>query len=417
MHVLTVSNTYPPADISGVGSLVFELAHLFGEAGLGEAGDEHQDAHRVSVLTRHVPADDPYAVGVGGPKILFPLLAGWRFLRLASATPYDVVHLHESDGVMVAIFHRLARLLGLRAGRSRLAVTLHVSYVRERLSVRPIRADGKVVSTPTGSERVFAWFRAPLLSFLGKLTARLCDGIATPSKVTATEIEEDYGVSVDAAIPNGVSRWIARDATADEPAAGGSIDVEVDDPDSSAEGWPVVLFVGRLRTRKAAAVLLEAFAVLLRDWPQAQLIFAGNGELREALEAHAGTLGIASSTRFLGAVPRAEMDQWYRIADVFCLPSIYEGFPVTILEAMAAGLPIVSTTVSGIPEAIDDGVSGYLVEPESATALAAALARLAADRELTRSMGRNARRAVREQFSIQATGEAYLKLWQKLLDR
>ncbi len=408
MHILTVSNTYPPADISGVGSLVFELAHLFGEEGRGEA--KHGD--RVSVLTRHAPADDPYAVGVGGPKILFPLFAGWRFLQLARTTPYDVVHLHESDGVMVAVFHRLARLLGLRAGRSRLAVTLHVSYVRERLSVRPIRADGKVVSRPTGSERVFAWFRAPLLSFLGKLTARLCDGIATPSKVTATEIEEDYGVRVDAAIPNGVSRWIARDAEAVE---GDSASGEDDASNEDDSCWPAVLFVGRLRTRKAAAVLLEAFAILLRDWPQAQLILAGNGEHREVLEEHAEALGIAASTRFLGAVPRAEMDHWYRIADVFCLPSIYEGFPVTILEAMAAGLPIVSTTVSGIPEAIEDGVSGYLVEPENATALAEALARLAADPELTRTMGRNARRAVREQFSIEATAEAYLALWQKLL--
>ncbi|MEM7588091.1 MAG: glycosyltransferase family 4 protein, partial [Acidobacteriota bacterium] len=403
VHILTVSNTYPPADISGVGSLVFELAHLFGEQEPAE--------HRVSVLTRVVPPDDPYAIGVGGAKILFPLYAGWRFLKLAGSTPYDVVHLHESDGVMVAVVHRLARIFGLRAGRSKLAVTLHVSYVRERLSVRPIRADGKIVSRPTGSERVFAWLRAPLLSFLGKLTARLCDGIATVSKVTAGEIEADYRVPVDAAIPNGVSRWIARD-DAQVPVRDEGVDGEAE-----REGWPAVLFVGRLRTRKAAAVLLEAFAILLKDWPQAQLILAGSGEHHEALQQHAETLGIAPSTRFLGAVPRAEMDRWYQVADVFCLPSIYEGFPVTILEAMAAGLPVVSTTVSGIPEAIEDGVSGYLVEPESATGLAEALARLAADRELTRSMGRNARRAVREQFSIEATGAAYLELWQKLVAR
>jgi glycosyltransferase involved in cell wall biosynthesis len=111
------------------------------------------------------------------------------------------------------------------------------------------------------------------------------------------------------------------------------------------------------------------------------------------------------------------MGRWYRAADIFCLPSIYEGFPVAILEAMAAGLPVVSTSVSGIPEAVEAGVTGLLVEPEDAAGLTRALERLAADAELCRDMGNNARRLVRERFSIHRICAAYLELWQRLLPR
>ena len=133
------------------------------------------------------------------------------------------------------------------------------------------------------------------------------------------------------------------------------------------------------------------------------------------MEEQAEALDIASAVSFLGAVPRAEMDSWYGAADIFCLPSIYEGFPVVILEAMAAGLPVVSTTVSGIPEAIEDGVTGLLVAPEDAAALADALDKLAANPRLCSEMGQNARASLREKFSIETTGAAYMELFEHCL--
>ncbi len=397
MRILIVTSTYPPADISGVGVLVSELAHQL-------AGGDHH----VRVLTRRPPAGDPYALGVRGPKLLFPLTAGWRYLRLMAASPFDLVHVHESDGVFVVLLHRFARLLRRRSGRPPLVATLHVSYVRERRSVRAIRADGQVVSRPTAGERLFGWVRAPLLSLLGRLTGRLADAVVAVSRVTAGELEEDYGVAVEAVIPNGVSWW-----PPEHPSEG---DVAADSEDDAGP-WPVVLYVGRMRTRKAVAVLLEAFSRLLRSCPRASLILAGNGEHRDALERRTRTLGITPSVRFLGAVPREKMGHWYNVADIFCLPSIYEGFPVVILEAMAAGLPVVSTTVSGIPEAVDEGVTGLLVEPEDAGALAQALGRLADDAELCKEMGENARRTVRQRFSINKICAAYVDLWQDLLAR
>lgn len=398
MRVLIISMTYPPADISGVGVLVHELAHQLGDGG-----------HHVRVITRRPPKDDAYALGVWGPKLLFPLTAVWRYLRLAATSSFDLVHVHESDGVFVALILRCARLLRWRAGTSRLVATLHVSYVRERRSVRAIRANGRIVSRPTASERLFAWVRAPIHSLLGQLTGRLADAVVTSSRVTAGELEEDYGVRVAAVIPNGVSWW---PTDSDRPAGGGPTALESQDA-----SHPVVLYVGRMRTRKAVAVLLEAFSRVLKNYPRASLILAGNGEHREALERRVQTLGLDRSIRFLGAVPREQMGRWYDAADIFCLPSIYEGFPLVILEAMAAGLPVVSTTVSGIPEAVEEGVTGLLVEPEDADGLARALEQLAAAPELCKAMGTHARRMVQERYSIRKICGDYLNLWQGLVSR
>jgi len=386
MRLLIVTNTYPPAEITGVGALVYELAQQL-----------TADGHDAVVLTREAPEDDACAVATGGRKLLFPWNAGWRFLRLAQEKPFDLVHVHESDGVLVALALRLARWFGRPAGQARLMATFQVSYRRERLSVRPIRTDGRVVSQPTGSERLFAWGRAPLLSLLGRLTARLAEAVVAPSRVTAHELEEDYGAQGVVVIPNGVQ----------EVPEASQKDVDLE--------RPVVLYAGRLRTRKAVAVLVEAFAEL-RLRRHASLVLAGDGEHREALEQRVHELDLDGSVHFLGAVPRPDMLRWYATADLFCLPSLYEGFPVAILEAMAAGLPVVSTTVSGIPEAVQDGETGLLVPPENAAALAAALDRLAGDEILRNRMGEAGRRRVRETFAISKVCAAYMEQWQGLVD-
>ncbi|HXT52580.1 MAG TPA: glycosyltransferase family 4 protein, partial [Thermoanaerobaculia bacterium] len=189
MRVLLVTNTYPPADVSGVGTLASELAHRLGLGG-----------HFVTVLTRRPPPHDPHGQAVRGPKLLFPLLAALRFAR-SPRTPWDLVQVHESDGALVAVVLRLLRAFGVRAGQARLIATLQVSYVEERRAVRPILADGEVVSRPTPGERIFAWLRAPILALLGRLTARLADAVVAPSEATAAELRRDYGAARVEVIP------------------------------------------------------------------------------------------------------------------------------------------------------------------------------------------------------------------------
>lgn len=393
MRILIVSNTYPPADISGVGALVYELAHQLGARG-----------HAVSVLTRKAPPGDPYAVGTGGPKLLYPVLAGFSFLRLVLRQGFDLVHVHESDGVAVVVLLRFLRLFGLKA---RLVSTLQVSYRRERWSVRAVRSrgpegDGHLLSRPTPDEWLFAFVRAPIHAFLGRVTVWLSDALVAPSRVTAGELEEDYGARNVRVIPNGIR--------CEDLEAAGRRRLGAD----AGSRQPTVLYVGRLRTRKAVAVLLEAFVVVRRQMPAARLVLVGDGEQRAALEAQKAALGLGLEVQFTGALPREKIVDLYAAADVYCLPSLYEGFPVAILEAMAAALPVVSTTVSGIPEAVMPGQTGELVEPEDIAALARALLLLLEDPAKARAYGEAGRALLAERFSIEVVTRSYLELWQEV---
>lgn len=383
MRVAIVSNTYPPHDISGVGTLVAELAAQLRAAG-----------HQVVVLTRRAAPGDAAVRTTGGSKLLFPLAVARLFLRAAREAPFEVVHVHESDGIAVALLVRLARLLRRPSGRAVLVATLQVSYTRERRAVRAVRADGRVVSRPTPGERLFAWGRAPLLAGLGRLTARLADRVVAPSHATGIEIEEDYGARNVTVIPNGIAPLPSGGATAERP-----------------DGRPVILYAGRLRTRKAVAVLVEALARLRRDHPEATLVVIGDGEQRPALERQVRDHGLGRAVRFAGAQPRSAMAAWYAAADVYCLPSLYEGFPLAVLEAMAAGLPVVASAVAGVPEAVEDGVTGRLVPPEDVTALARALAEVAADPSAAQRMGEAGRRRVEEEFAIPKIAAAYVEQW------
>ncbi|MDA8017089.1 MAG: glycosyltransferase family 4 protein [Thermoanaerobaculia bacterium] len=391
MRVLIVSNTYPPADISGVGALVWELAHRLGANG-----------HRVRVLTRRAPADDPYAVGTGGGKMGYPFRAALRFLSLAKRERYDLVHVHESDGVFVVLVWWLCKILRLEVGRARLVSTLQVSYRQERLSVRPIKDGTEVVSTPTTDERIFAWLRAPAHALFGRVIARLSEALVAPSRVTRTELVTDYGGRDVFVIENGIDPSIVT--YDDDLATGGEDAVSV-----------TILYVGRLRTRKAVAVLLTAFQRLRAEAQNVELVVIGGGEQLDELRQRSRKLRLGESCRFLGPLPRSEVVEWYHRADIYCLPSIYEGFPVAILEAMAAGLPVVSTTVSGIPEAVAHGETGLLVPPEDAASLQEALRHLVGDSAERRSMGLAGRRRVLDRFTIDVIAQRYLALWHNLL--
>ena len=133
---------------------------------------------------------------------------------------------------------------------------------------------------------------------------------------------------------------------------------------------PVVGTAITWRPRKGFRMLFEAFARVRAAHPLARLLIAGVAEWAPDPQALADELGIRDAVVLLGK--RGDMPRVLGTLDVFVLPSTYEGFPLAILEAMAAGLPVVATRVSGNPEAVADGESGLLVEAEDATGLARA---------------------------------------------
>ena len=388
MKILLVSNTYPTSDISGVGTLVFELFSEATRRGL-----------EVRVVTRDAGRGlKSRVLSTGGPKMLFPLAALVSYLKLTRSWVPDVVHVHESDGVGLVLWIRLMRELGRASGASRVATTLQVSYAEERRAVRPLWSLGRIVSTPTGSERIFKYLRAPLHALLGRLSATLADRVIAPSQVTAAELSRDYGVDDVVVVPNGIRGTLPQS------------EVEKDVPAS-------VLFVGRLRTRKAVAVLLEAMSLLRAEGVQTKLVVVGSGEQEALLRSRCRELLLDDRVELMGNVERSELANFYQRASVFCLPSTYEGLPLAILEAMAAGIPVVSTRVSGMPEAVVDGETGLLVAPEDAEALAQALYRLLGDSDLRLRMGEESRARFERLFAIERVAAMHFELFEKMVSR
>ena len=135
-------------------------------------------------------------------------------------------------------------------------------------------------------------------------------------------------------------------------------------------GVKKILFIGRLHPVKGVKYLIRAMERVLKEIPEAKLILVGDGKEREMLETLSKQLSINNSVQFVGIVPHEKVHTFLQQADVFVLPSISEGFPNVILEAMACGLPVIATRVGGIPDIIIDGTNGYLVEVKDAHAIA-----------------------------------------------
>jgi len=155
-----------------------------------------------------------------------------------------------------------------------------------------------------------------------------------------------------------------------------------------------VLCVARLVRLKGHAVLLRALAALRAEGVPVHATLLGDGPSRTHLERLAARLGVTEAVTFAGAVGQDEIAAWYARADVFCLPSFAEGLPVVLMEAMAMGVPVLATRITGVPELVEHEHSGLLVTPGRPDELAAALARLAADPALRERLGRAGREAV-----------------------
>ncbi len=182
-----------------------------------------------------------------------------------------------------------------------------------------------------------------------------------------------------------------------------------------AEDAPVVGTIGRLSPEKDQATLLRAMQRLLVQIPGARLVIAGGGSLESDLRAQAATLGISSQTRFLGF--RHDVQDVIHAFDVFALPSLMEGVSLTLLEAMAANLPVVTTAVGGNPEVVVQDETGCLIEPGNHVALADALSGLLRDRPRARALGAGGRRRAEAVFSLDTMVGAYVDLYRELLGR
>jgi len=171
--------------------------------------------------------------------------------------------------------------------------------------------------------------------------------------------------------------------------------------------------VARLTEAKGLKYLLLAVKRVRENIPDVTLLIVGDGPLREELEEYSRELGIDDAVIFTGY--RNDIPRMLAAMDVFVLASVWEGMPVSLLEAMAMQKPVVATRVGGIPEVIQDGVDGILIPPTDANELARAIINIFKDREFSDNLALNARKRIMEHFSIESTAKRIGSLYQELI--
>lgn len=236
-------------------------------------------------------------------------------------------------------------------------------------------------------------------------TTRLAQRVVTVSEGSRrTFLEQGYPEEQFLCIHNGIE-IPHPPSTSETQAVRQALDLRPHDP--------LLLTVARLTEQKGHDILLAAVPAVLAEHPRACFAWVGQGPEREKLAAQAHALGVEDAVRFLGH--RDDVPALIGSADLFVLPSRFEGHPLVALEALALGLPVVGTRVCGLDEAVIHGETGLLVEPEHPTELAQAILALLDDSKRRRQMGEAGRRLVRMRFDARHMAAQTMALYTTLL--
>jgi glycosyltransferase involved in cell wall biosynthesis len=214
-------------------------------------------------------------------------------------------------------------------------------------------------------------------------------------------------------LPNGVAVRPPRQASERQEARRAL--AEADGVFALAPDAPLVVYTGRLHEMKGLDHLLSAWPAVLARHPGARLWLVGEGPFRPRLIEQIENLGLSTSVLLAGLYD--DVEDFLLAADVFVLPSLEEGMSLALLEAMAAGLPVVASSIAANALLVEDGRQGRLVAPGDSAALAAALAGLLEQPDAAARLGSRARERVEARFSIARMVEAHLELFDRLLER
>ena len=305
------------------------------------------------------------------PALHLPVYAAERMLfnhmlRYRKFSSRDTIVGFDADGYSIA---------GRRSSR-------HVA------AIKGVIAD--VLPYETGATGVSMAFQA----YLEKLHAQRADLVVTPSQYCASRLDELYNVRNAVVIPELIDLEMWRDLLSRNPAP------------ASPKGRFIVLCVCRFYSRKRIHLLLRAAAVLRARIPELEVRLVGEGPEGARLRRLWRELRLEETVRWVGDVTAAQLASEYNGADVFCLPSVQEGFGIVFLEAMAACKPIVAARAAAVPEVVRHGL---LVEPESVNALADAIEKLYGDSLLRTSLAEHGRRDV-EHFDIRHVARCFVEM-------
>jgi glycosyltransferase involved in cell wall biosynthesis len=312
--------------------------------------------------------------------------------RAVALRDFDVVHCHHGDALGLVAAARI------RAPRTAVLVTYHVGHREMGRAWRSYAVGGRRFSTGLAGF-VYRNLTARVHRATDACMRRLADGTSFISRSAARDQLGERAAQAAEVVYNAIP----------EPAS----------PDVSRRIEPVeLLYVGTGGARKRVRVLPEVLRRVREHRPAAALRIIGlTREEEPGLCRDFEALGLASAVRFEGRLASRELADYYRTARLVVLPSIYEGLPMVVLEAMACGTPCVATRVSGHPEAIDDRVNGRLVEPDDPEAMAAACVEILSDPSLRERYARAGLRRIAERFAIERQRDAYLAIYRGLAQR
>jgi glycosyltransferase involved in cell wall biosynthesis len=282
---------------------------------------------------------------------------------------------------------RLLRLI--RQLRPDCALGIHISAGRLLAATRILNPGLSVISTEGGWPFSYIEGQKGGLAarrLISRVTYRLMSHVVVSSQMAADDLIENLGV------PRGKITLIPHPCVDDQMMEEAKEEVG-DGP--YAQGDPVVIALGNLHPHKNQGMLIEAFARVVKEMPS-HLVLIGDGPMRGELEKKANDLQVSDRVRFMGF--QKNPFKYLARSSVFVSPSEAEGFDISQIEAMACGLPVVVTDAPRFM-AVEDGLSGLLVPPNDPTALAAIILRLLRSRELSATLGRNAKEAALEYSS------------------
>lgn len=332
-----------------------------------------------------------------------------RVRYLLPASPFAVLRDHLRVVRRAAYWRLMGRLVSRPhpSWRARARTLIHVaSGVRAAAVLEPLGVD-RVHAHFVDRAAIAALTAARLLDVPYSATAHAADIYVSPVLLeeklrqadfvaTCTEHNRDHLMEL---APELAAARIAR--------VYHGLDLhQYDPPTLDPPGPPIILAVGQLKEKKGLGELITACRLLRDQGCQLSCVIVGEGPLRDHLEAQVRDLSLEDVVTLTGPLPHDEVIGWYRRAHLFVLPCTTaadgdrDGLPNVILEAMAMGLPVISTPTSAVPEAVEHGRTGLLVEPGDAVPLAAAIEHLLRDDRRRRDMGQLGRLLVAERFDI-----------------
>lgn len=376
MKVVIITNVYLPL-IGGVEFVVYHLSRILKNRNC-----------EVNIITSHPKPNLPTVETVDGVKVYRTYLGApgsslkssvyfvlsffpsfFRLIKIIKTEKPDIINLHFSDSAALYV------LLLKKFFNIPVVVSVH----------------GNDIQKFPKESYVYRWLTVNLLKKADFVTAcsksLLEDTIKLESSVRSKSIPTGNGIDIS----------------------------EFDLKDIYKAERPYIFSFGRLEHKKGFDVLINSFKIISNKFSDYDLIIAGDGAKKDELRNLINKLSLNKQVKLMGMLPRREILSLLNGCEVFVCPSRIEPFGIVNLEAMAAQKPVIASRVDGVPEIIEDGVNGILVESENVNQLADVISNLLINEDLRNKLSINGRKMVEEKYSWEVVGERYFDLFKKII--